>query len=697
MFIVKEIMFNEVPLSIETGRMAKQANGSCLVTYGETTVFAAVVMSNEDKDDCDFFPLMVDYREKTYAAGRIPGGVFKREAKPTTKEVLSARITDRTIRPMFPENMKREVIVYLWVVSADKKYDADVLGVVAASLALSISDIPFDEPVACVRVARINGNFVANPSFEQMEQSDMEVVVSGSQSSILMVEGDGKEISEDDMVDALRFGHEKIREIINLQNEIVAQVSAKKVEIKPAEENDEIKKMVMESGYDRAREIILKKLDKQSFETEFSKLHADVTEKVLENFPEREALIKKYIKDLDRDAIKSLVFEKNFRVDGRKSDEIRPITCEIDVLRRAHGSALFTRGQTQALATTTLGTKNDEVMDFYLEGNTYSNYMLHYNFPGFSTGETKPDRGPGRREIGHGNLAQRSLKPILPKGDEFPYTVRIVSDILESNGSSSMASVCGGSLSLMAAGVPIKKHVSGIAMGMIHDKDSHAILTDIQGIEDHLGEMDFKITGTRDGITAFQMDIKIKGLSDDLMRKALEQAKVARLKILDIMEEALPSPKEMKDYAPKIVSIMIPEDKIRYVVGPGGKTVKAIQAATKTTVIIDSDDQPGKVQVIGESRADVDNAIAMIKDEVAEPEVGITYKGKIVKILEVGAIVEFLNGKASGMVHVSELADCFVKDVSQHCRVGDDIMVKVLAVDSQSGKVKLSKRQAQQD
>ncbi len=691
MFVKKESTLNGVPLSIETGKMAKQANASVVVTYGGTSVLASIVMGKEDKEDIDFLPLLVDYREKYYAAGRIPGGVFKREAKPTTNEILSARITDRTIRPLFPKNCKREVLVFIWVISADGKYNADVLGSLAASAALNISDIPFEDIVSTVRVGRINGEFIVNPTFEQLESSDLALVMSGSMDSITMVEGHGDEISEQDMIDALKFGHVEVKRQIELQKELMAVASKEKVVFPDLEVNDDMKNEIMEIGYDRARAAILEGRTKEGLDEAFHEIHEEIREKMGEKYPEQEFLMKKYTKDMDKKALRSLVFEQDHRADGRKPNEIRPITCEINVLPMPHGSALFTRGQTQSLATTTLGIEKDELMDFYLEKTVFQRYYLHYNFPPFCTGDAKPDRGASRRDLGHGHLAQCALEPLIPSADEFPYTMRVVSDILESNGSSSMASVCGGSLSLMAAGVPIKKHASGIAMGLMHDDETGAykVLTDIQGIEDFLGDMDFKVTGTRDGITAFQMDIKIQGLSYEIMEDALAQAKTARLSILDLMYDCIDKPAELSEYAPYIEKIEIDGEYIRDIIGPGGKNIKALQAETETDVTVVEEGNKGIVVISG-VKANVRTAIDRVKLDCSKPEIGEVYTGTVSKVLEFGVVVDYFNTGTSGLIHVSELTHEFIKDVASKYKIGDEITFKVTGFDAKIKKLKLS-------
>jgi len=693
MLVRKESTLNGVTMTMETGRMAKQANASVLVTYGGTSVLASIVMGKEDKEDIDFLPLMVDYRDKYYAAGRIPGGVFKREAKPSTSEVLSARITDRTIRPLFPKNCKRDILVFIWVVSADGEYAADVLGTLAASAALNISDIPFEDVVSTVRVGRVNGEYIVNPTFEQLEESNIELVMSGTMDSITMVEGNGDEISEMEMLEAIKFGHVEVKRQIELQKELMAEASKEKVVFNALDVNEDMKNDIMEIGYDRARAAILEGKTKEGLDEAFHDIHEDIRNSMGEKYPEQEFLLKKYTKEMDKKALRSLVFEQEFRADGRKPNQIRPITCEVDVLPIPHGSALFTRGQTQALATTTLGIEKDELMDFYLEKTVFQRYYLHYNFPPFCTGDARPDRGASRRDLGHGHLAQCALERQIPGADEFPYTMRVVSDILESNGSSSMASVCGGSMSLMAAGVPIKKHVSGIAMGLMHDDNTGAykVLTDIQGIEDFLGDMDFKVTGTRDGITAFQMDIKIQGLSYAIMEDALAQAKTARLSILDLMYDCIDKPADLSENAPFIKKITIEGDFIRDLIGPGGKNIKALQSETETDVTVVEEGDKGIVVVSG-VKQNVLDAIERIKLDCSKPEIGETYTGKISKILDFGVVVDYFNSGTSGLIHVSELGHEFIKDVASKFKIGEELDFKITGFDQKIKKLKLSRR-----
>jgi polyribonucleotide nucleotidyltransferase len=675
-------------LTIETGRMARQANGSALVQLGETMVLATATCSNEIREDIDFFPLWVEYQERTYAAGRIPGGFFKREGRPSEKEILSARLIDRPIRPLFPKNFKNETQVVVFVLSHDQENDADVLGTIGASLALSISNIPFDGPIASVRVGKIGGDYILNPTFKQLEQSSMELVIAGSSDSIIMVEGESIEISEEDMLEAIKFGHKFIKDVIEFQTEFIKEFKPEKMEVLEPE--------VPAGLYEKIDEIALPKIrsaieieDKKARHEELSSIKSELFEKLGEEYEQCEALIKEHFEKLEKHEVRSKILKNEKRLDGRGLENIRQITCEVGVLHRAHGSSLFTRGQTQSLGAVTLGTKIDEQFVETLEGETTKSYMLHYNFPPFSVGEVRPFRGPGRREIGHGNLAERSLKYIIPDDESFPYTIRIVSDILESNGSSSMASVCSGSLGLMDAGVPIKCHVAGIAMGLIKEDSEVKILTDILGDEDHLGDMDFKVAGSRDGITAVQMDIKISGITYEIMSNALAQAKDARHKILDIMEEAISRPRsEISKYAPRILTVLVPPEKIGLVIGPGGKTIRGI--IEETGVKIDIDDTG--LTVI--SSQDVDAALkakSIVEALIEEPSVGKQYSATVKKVTNYGAFAEFLPGK-EGLIHISELDTKRVASVSDVVNVGDKIDVILKKVDRE-GRYDLSHKE----
>ena len=680
-------MVNGQPFSIETGRMAKQADGAVVVRMGETMVLVAVVGAQQ-KTDRDFFPLTVEYREKFYASGRIPGGFFKREGRPGERETLTARLIDRPIRPLFDKHYMCETQVIVQPVSYDGINSPDVLGIVGASAALAVSDIPFDAFVSGVRVGRVDGQFIVNPTAEQMEASDMDVVIAGTDDAVLMVEGGCKEVSEEEMLASVRFGHEEIKHLNTLQRELVAAFGAKtKRAVEAPEQFEELDKRVAAdfTGAIKQALTIGKKLERQDA---LKKIHDDAIAKYAEEFPEQGAYVAGVVHDIERTVMRDMILDKNMRLDGRGLTDIRPITCEIGVLPRAHGSALFTRGETQSLVTTTLGTTDDEQMLDTIEGESWKRYMLHYNFPSFSVGEVGRFGSPGRREIGHGALAERAIRPMIPGKDDFPYTIRIVSEILESNGSSSMASVCGGSLALMDAGVPIPKPIAGIAMGLVIEGERVAVLSDILGAEDHLGDMDFKVTGTADGITAFQLDTKIAGISDAIMMKALNQARAGRMHILGVMNETIAQPHaDISPYAPKITTITIPTDKIREIIGPGGKVVKRIQEESGATIEIEDD---GTVRVIAVNTESAEIALARIREITAEPEVGKIYEGEVRSILPFGAFVQILPGK-DGLLHISEIAHRRLERVEEELKVGDIVKVKVLEVNG-DGKVRLSRK-----
>ena len=683
--IVKSIELAGRTLSIETGRMAKQANGSVLVRYGDSVVLATAVASKKPIEDRGFFPLSVEYREKAYAAGKIPGGFFKREGRPAEKEILSARLIDRPIRPLFPDHYMREIQIVVTVLSADQENDTDILGTIAASAALGISDIPFQGPIASVRVGRINGELILNPTFSQLEECDINVVLAASTEAIAMVEGEAVEVSEADMVKSLDFGHEAIKKIVKLQSELVAECGKEKHVDPLPEVNQELVDIVKEKAQAGLPELIGIRI-KQDRYAAIDALLETIQNNLAESYPEEEKVIANVFHDVQKDLVRNMIIKDKRRIDGRGYDDIRPITCEVSVLPRTHGSALFTRGETQSLTVTTLGTKSDEQRIEALDGTSFKSYMLHYNFPPYCVGEVRPFRGTSRREVGHGNLAERALKPVIPSEGAFPYTIRIVSDIMESNGSSSMATVCAGSLSLMDAGSPIKAPVAGIAMGLIKEDDQIAVLTDILGDEDHLGDMDFKLTGTRKGITAFQMDIKISGISSEIMADALEKAKKARLSILDIMEQTIQEPrKELSPYAPRIFSMKIDVDDIGMVIGPGGKMIREIIEKTGAEINIEDD---GTVQIASEDGAACDEAKAIIQSITQKPEVGKTYKGKVKKITNFGAFVEILPGK-EGLLHISEIALQRINRVEDHLAVGDVVDVKLQKI-SPDGKYDLS-------
>jgi polyribonucleotide nucleotidyltransferase len=672
-------------LSIEVGRVARQAGGACWVRYGDTVSMAAVCSADKPDFNKGFFPLSVDYRERTYAAGKIPGGFFKREGRPSEKEILSARLIDRPLRPLFPEGYANEVQVMVTTLSSDQENDADVLGLLGASIAMQLSPVPFNELLGAVRVGMINGEYVVNPTFTQLEESTLNIVVAATPDHIIMVEGGCSEVSEEDLIGALDFGHEQIRKICVMIKEIRDKLGKPKAPVIlpaiPAGLFDRVKSLA-ENRIIASHEI----KDKAAHQAEVNKIHEETLAALKEEFPECSTYIKQYIEKFEADDLRRRVLATGKRVDGRDLDTVRPITCEIGVLPRTHGSGLFTRGQTQALVVVTLGTKVDEQRIDALEGESTKSYMLHYNFPPYSVGEVRPQRGPGRREIGHGALAERALQPVLPAEENFPYTIRIVSDVLESNGSSSMATVCGGTLALMDAGVPIKSPVAGIAMGLILDPDRHMVLTDILGSEDHFGDMDFKVTGTREGITAFQLDIKIGGLTLAIMREALDKARIARIKILDIMLQTIAEPrKDISMYAPRILTMKIKQERIGEVIGPGGKIIRSIIEATGAKIDIEDD---GTVQIASVEAEGGLKAQAMILALLEEPELNKVYQGKVKRIADFGAFVEIIPN-TDGLLHVSEIAHHRVERVEDEMKVGDIIEVKVLSIES-DGKIRLS-------
>jgi polyribonucleotide nucleotidyltransferase len=687
MFTHVELEIGGKTLSIETGKVALQANGAVVVRLGDTVVLSAVCCGDKPIEGQDFFPLTIDYREKTYAAGKIPGGFFKREGRPSEKEILSMRVVDRPIRPLFPEGFFFEVQCHNVVLSSDLQNDADILGLTGTSAALAISDVPFTTTLAGVRVGRVDGQFVINPTFDELDESDINLTVAGSAESITMVEGGGKEIPEADMVAALAFGHEHIKTIVEKIEELKKLAGKPKFEYTPITVDETLKAKVTESVESRLNEFN-RVADKDERRTKKKLLEEEVQQALAEEFPESEGTIAGIIHDVDAALMRRMIVDENRRIDGRLPDEIRPITCEVGVLPRTHGSALFTRGQTQALVTLTLGTKIDEQRIDDLEGESTKSYMLHYNFPPFSTGEVRPIRGVSRREVGHGALAERALQPVIPVEGRFPYTIRIVSDILESNGSSSMASVCGGSLALMDGGVPTKAAVAGVAMGLIKEGDKVVVLTDILGDEDHFGDMDFKVTGTSQGITAFQMDIKITGLDLETMAQALESARVGRLFILDKMNTVISESRDkLSEYAPRIITLQIKTDKIGEVIGPGGKTIRSIVDATGAKIDIDDD---GTVIIASVDSAAGEKAAEMIKAIVEEPEIGKVYLGTVRRITNFGAFLEILPG-TDGLLHISEIDHSHVARVEDFMKLGDKVEVKVIAIDPE-GKIRLSRK-----
>jgi polyribonucleotide nucleotidyltransferase len=675
-------------LSFETGHLARQAGGAVLARYADTVVLAATVSQKDGDPDRDFLPLTVDYREKMYAAGRIPGGFFKREGRPTEKEILSARITDRSLRPLFPEGFNSEIQVYISVLSHDTENDSDVLGLLAASLAVNLSDAPFPGPVGAVRVGLIGDRYVLNPTISEQEECSLNLVVAGTKDSIVMVEGGASQNPESELVEALRVAQDAIKDVCRLQQQLVEKAGKPKREVvAPTLPAEIVQKVESEYG-NRIREanIIRDKLERED-------ALAAITEETLaaftETHPDNLKDVKKVIGKIEKEHLRRRILEEAIRADGRGLDDVRPITCEVGLLPRTHGSAVFTRGQTQALVVTTLGTGSDEQKLDQLEGETWKSFLLHYNFPSYSVGEVRFIRGPGRREIGHGKLAERALESVIPSEEGFPYTIRLVSDVLESNGSSSMATVCGGSLALMDAGVPIQSHVAGIAMGLVEGEDKTAVLTDILGVEDHLGDMDFKVAGTRQGVTSVQMDVKLKrGLNFELLQVALEKARIARNTILDAMEAALPRPRaQLSEYAPRIILITINPERIRDVIGPGGKVIRKIQEETGASIDIDDD---GTIKVASYDSEGGQRAVEIIKGLTEEPEVGTVYDGIVRRIQSFGAFVEILPNR-DGLVHISELDTKRVERVEDVVREGDRIKVKVLSVDPE-GKVRLSRK-----
>jgi polyribonucleotide nucleotidyltransferase len=686
----KELEIGGRKLIIETGKIAKQAHGSVTVRSGGTVVLVTAVGSDSPREGIDFFPLSVEYREQAYAAGRIPGGFFKREGKPRDKEILSARLIDRPIRPLFPEGYRNEVQIVCLILSADQENDADILGLTGASAALSLSDIPFNGPIAAVRVGKVENEYVINPTFQQLEQSRLDIVIAGSKDSITMVEAGAREVSEAEIIEAIEFGHIYIKQIIALQEELVGLCGKpkRKLEIAPVNQAllEKVKTLTTEKI--QAANVIALKEDRQDA---IKKTCQEAALALLAEFPDTGKQINAMVEEIQSHDLRERILSKGQRADGRSLTQIRPITGEIGVLPRTHGSAIFTRGETQSLVVTTLGTASDEQRIEDLEGEYSKSYMLHYNFPPFSVGEVKPIRGPGRREIGHGALAERAVAPVIPSDDIFPYTVRVVSEILESNGSSSMASVCGASLSLMDAGVPIKAPVAGIAMGLVMEQGRVAILSDIMGLEDHLGDMDFKVAGTKDGITALQLDIKVQGLNKDILEKALAQAHQGRMHILGEMEKTISSPKaEISVYAPRILALNIPVEKIGMIIGPGGKMIRALQEEFSVKIDIGDD---GKVTIASVDVGGAQACFEKIKAMTVEAEMGRIYQGRVVKIMNFGAFVEFMPG-TEGLVHISELDKTRVNKVEDIVKEGDSITVKLIKVDPDTGKYSLSRKQA---
>ena len=676
-------------LTLETGRIAKQADGAIWATYGDTVILATAVASQTAKPGVDFLPLTVDYQEKTYAAGKIPGGYFKREGRPSEREVLTSRLIDRPLRPLFPEGYYFETQVITSVLSADKTGVSDVIAITAASAALAISSIPFNGPIAGVKIGRVNGQFVVNPDLETLETSELHLVVAGTADAVMMVEAGANELPEATMLEAIELAHSEIKKIVAKIEELRALASKPKRVVKQESIDTALAEQVRKLVAGPIREAILIP-NKSARQERLDQVLAETLVALKSDEPNRDRHVKITFHGLEYTEVRNMILEKRVRADGRGPSDIRPITCEVGVLPRAHGSAVFTRGETQSLAVVTLGTADDEQRIDALEGEYMRTFMLHYNFPPFSVGEARPLRSPGRREVGHGALAERALKSIIPGKEKFPYTVRIVSEILESNGSSSMATVCGGTLALLDAGVPIKEPVAGIAMGLIKEGDQVLVLSDILGLEDHLGDMDFKVTGTKNGVTALQMDIKIGGIDSALMREALAQAKAGRLHILGCMAQALTAPRtKLSAFAPRIFPMKIKQDKIRDVIGPGGKMIRSIIAETGVKINVED---TGDVTIASSDEASAQKAIDMIKRLTEEVEVGKIYQGTVRKIMDFGAFVEVLPG-TDGLVHISQLAHHRVKAVTDEVSEGDQIQVKVLEIDKQ-GKIRLSRKEA---
>jgi polyribonucleotide nucleotidyltransferase len=680
-------------LILETGLMAKQASGAVVARYGDTVVLSTAVASKVERENVDFLPLTVDYQEKAYAAGRIPGGFFKREGRQTEKEVLTSRLIDRPIRPLFPDGYYYDTQIIASVLSIGDESSMDLMGMIASSAALAISDIPFSGPIGAVRVGFIDGKFVINPGHKELETTRLNLVVAGTAEAIMMVEGGANELTEDQMLEALEIAHREIKKIVALQNELTAKVGKAKRAVKSVEIDKALAAEVAALAMDRLLTAIVipNKMERQKT---LDALLDDIKQKLKkEDDPMRGRQIAAIFFNIEKDEVRKIILQKNVRADGRKPDQIRPISSVVGMLPRTHGSALFTRGETQALVVTTLGTSEDEQRIDSLEGEYYKTFMLHYNFPPFSVGETKPLRGPGRREVGHGALAERAIKPMLPSKQDFPYTIRLVSDILESNGSSSMATVCGGTLSLMDAGVPIKAPVAGIAMGLIKEGDNVIILSDILGLEDHLGDMDFKVTGTSTGITALQMDMKIEGITIATMRTALNQAREGRLHILGKMLETLSAPrKNLNPFAPRIITMQINPDKIKDVIGSGGKVIRSI--VEQTGAKIDIEDS-GVINIASSDEAAANKAKEIIKGIVQDAEVGKLYMGKVRKIMDFGAFVEIFPG-TDGLLHISQISDQRIEKVTDELHEGDEVLVKVLEIDRQ-GKIRLSRKEAMRE
>jgi len=688
-----EIDFGGRPLSIECGRLAKQASGAALVTYGDTVVLVTATAGREPRPDVDFLPLTVEYQERFYAVGRIPGSFFRREiGRPSEKEILSCRFIDRPLRPLFPAGYQHETQIIATVLSADQKNDPDVLAMIGASCALAVSNIPFNGPIAGARVGYIDGSYVLNPTREEREKSRMNLIVAGSRKAVVMVEGGADSLSEDEVREGIFFGHQALQPVLDMQEELRIAVGKEKMVVAPPKVNEALQARVAEVAREEMRTVITT-VDKMERGELFHQLEKKALAVLAEEYGDSLKEAKEHLHTLKKTMMRDRIIKEQARIDGRRMDEIRPISCEVATLPRAHGSALFTRGETQVIVTATLGSGDDEQRIESLAGMSAKQFMLHYNFPPYCVGEARFLRGPSRRDIGHGALAERALRAVLPKNGDFAYTIRVVSEVLESNGSSSMATVCGGSLALMDAGVPLRKPVSGVAMGLIKDGETVVILSDILGDEDHLGDMDFKVTGTDEGITALQMDIKIEGVSSEIMTKALEQARAGRLHILEKMKMGIEAPRaDVPAHAPKIFSLQINPDRIRDLIGPGGKMIKSITA--DYGVKIDVEDS-GKVSIFAPNGEVAQEVVARVNELTAEAEIGKIYSGVVQKILDFGAFVQIMPG-VDGLVHISELENKRVEKVTDVLKEGDTVMVKVLEID-QRGKIRLSRKAALQE
>lgn len=677
-------------LLLTTGNVAAQANGSCWVRYGDTVVLATAVISKNIREGIDLFPLTVDYQEKAYAAGKIPGGFIKKEGRLSDKQILGCRLIDRPLRPLFDKTIRNDIHITATVLSADQTSNSAVLAIIGASMALVCSDIPFEGPVGAVEIGRVGEEFIVNPTLEQLEESDVNIIVAGTQKGVMMVEAGAAEIEESIIVEALQLAHEQIKKVIALQEDLVAKLGpAPKIEVSKEEPDPDLEKKIRDLATPKI-EVASQAKEKRKRQERMDEVIKEMLEVLGEEFPEKEAEIASTCNEIEREVIRKTILERGVRADGRKLDEIRPINCQVGILPRAHGSGLFTRGQTQALGVTTLGTTRDEQIVDDIEGRVSKRFMLHYYFPPFSMGEARMLRGPGRREIGHGALAEKALLAVIPPEEEFPYTIRVVSDILESNGSTSMATVCGGILALMDAGVPISSPCAGVAMGLVKGGEKVAVLSDISGLEDAVGDMDFKVAGTKKGITALQMDLKIEGVSSQIMAQVLDQARRDRLFILEQMEAAIDQPrKDLSPYAPRIIQITISPEKIGSVIGPGGRTIRNITETTGAKIDIEDD---GKITIATPDAEKASEAREMIEYLTAEVEVGKIYQGKVMRVVKFGAFAEILPGQ-EGLIHISELAPYRVNHVEDIVKEGDEVQVKVTEIDTQ-GRINLSRKQA---